>query len=436
MSTLNNEINNYINNVCSFIKNKKVHEEIKLELQSHIQDLIDEYISSGITKEESINKALMEMGPADVVGADLNKTHKTNSDWLLLIFTTSLILFGLYTMSFIQKVDSANSVVPNIMLKSILILLLSILISLVFIKIDFRSIKKYSKHIYVFSIVLMLFTHFTSPTVYGIRNYIIIGSFSFKTSDIACLLLIISLAGIFDNYNWNNKKSLFKGLVLVLAPCLLFILIPSLSSLILYLISAFSIMLLSGFKIKYMLVSISTLSVIFVGYLFLDPYRINRLLGFLTFLDPTRDPEGSTYIYNQIFNLKNSASIIGNQNIAALSSLPDAHTDFVLTSILYSFGWLIAIILSAVILAFIIRIIFIGNKTKNSYGKLLIFGICALFASQFIFCILSSLLLLPALGFTMPFISYGGTSLLINILAVSLINNIYKNRNIPYNSSI
>lgn len=59
MSTLNNKINNYINNVCSFIKNKRVHEEIKLELQSHAQDLIDEYISYGITEEESINKALI-----------------------------------------------------------------------------------------------------------------------------------------------------------------------------------------------------------------------------------------------------------------------------------------------------------------------------------------------------------------------------------------
>lgn len=436
MSTLNNEINNYINNVCSFIKNKKVHEEIKLELQCHIQDLIDEYSSSGITEEESINKALMQMGPADVVGSNLNKTHKTNSDWLLLIFTTSLVLFGLYTMSFIQKVYSANSVVPNITGKSILILLLSILISLIFIKIDFRSIKKYSKHIYVFSIVFMLLTYYACPPINGIRNYLLIGSFSFKISDIACLLLIISLAGIFDNYNWNNKESLFKGLALVLVPCLLFLLIRSPSPSILYLISAFSIMLLSGFKLKYMLASLSALSVIFVGYLFLDPCRINRLLGFLAFLDPTRDPEGSTYLYNQILNFKNSASIIGNQNISALSSLPEPHTDFVLTSILYSFGWIPVIILSTVILTFIVRIIFIGNKTKNSYGKLLIFGICALFASQFIFCILSGLLLLPSFGFTMPFISYGGTSLLINILAVSLINNIYKNRNIPYNPSI
>ncbi|KJZ95357.1 hypothetical protein ClosIBUN22A_CONTIG130g02612 [Clostridium sp. IBUN22A] len=67
---------------------------------------------------------------------------------------------------------------------------------------------------------------------------------------------------------------------------------------------------------------------------------------------------------------------------------------------------------------------------------MLIAGICTLFSFQFLFCILSSLSLFPALGFSMPFISYGGTGLLINILAVSLINNIYRNRNIKYNSTI
>lgn len=430
MSTVNTKINNYMDDVCSLVKNKKVHKEIKLELQCHIQDLIDEYISCGMTEEESVNKALLEMGPPHIVGEDLNKVHKANSDWMLIIFTTSIVLFGLYTLWFLQNSVSDN---VNFAEKSIIYLLISIFMSLIFIKIDFRNIKKYSKHIYIFSIALMVFTLFTSPVINGTKSFISIGGFSLRIPDIALFLLIISLAGIFDSYNWNNKKSLFKGIVLVFAPCLLFLLFPSIASLALYFIAAFSIMLLSGFKFRYMLAASGALAIILFGSVFYAHYRINRILAFLK---PTSDPEGSTYVYNQILNLKNSASIIGKQNGAALSSLPEAHTDFVLTSIIYSFGWLVAIILSIVIAAFIVRIIFIGAKTRSSYGKLLISGICALFASQFIFCILSALLLIPSLGFNMPFISYGGTSLLINILAVSLINNIYKNRNIPYGLSV
>lgn len=430
MSKLNNEVNNYINNVCSFVKNKKVHKEIKLELENHIQELTDDYISCGMSEEESLNKALLQMGPADVVGIDLNKVHKTNSDWMFLSITAALILFGLYTLSFIEKAALSNF---NIAKKSAFILLISIPIALIFMKIDFRSIKKYSKHIYAFSIVLLILTHFTSPTINGVRNYLSIGGFSFRISDIASLLLIISLAGIFDNYNWNSKKTMIKGGTLVFAPCLLFILIPSVASLIVYLIAAFSIMFLSGFKIKYMLSLLGTLIAVFLVSIFYEPYRLQRILGFL---NPAGDPEGSGYIYKQISNLKNSAGIIGNRNSSALSSLPEAHTDNVLTSIIYGFGWLIAIILCAVILVFIIRIIFIGKKTKNFYGKLLIAGMCTMLSSQFVFCILSGLSFFPAMGFTMPFISYGGTSLLTNIIAVSLINNIYKNRNVPYDLAV
>ena len=192
MSKLNNEVTNYINNVCSFVKNKKVHKEIKLELENHIQELTDDYISCGMSEEESLNKALLQMGPADVVGIDLNKVHKTNSDWMFLSITAALILFGLYTLSFIEKASLSNF---NIVKRSGFILLISIPIALIFMKIDFRSIKKYSKYIYTFSIVLLILTHFTSPTINGVRNYLSIGGFSFKISDIASLLLIISLAG-------------------------------------------------------------------------------------------------------------------------------------------------------------------------------------------------------------------------------------------------
>lgn len=432
MHTVDNEINNYLNDVCSFIRNKKAHKEIKTELNSHIEDLIDEYTSSGMSKEESIKHALLEMGSPKIVGTDINKAHRTNSDWILLIFTASLVVVGLYTTFFIENSSTRFLSTWDLSKNSIIMLIISILISVLFIKVDFRRIKKYSKFLYMFSTFLMLITYFIGPVVNGNKRFLSLGSFSVNVWDLASLLFIISLAGIFDNYNWNNNLCLLKGIILFIFPCLLFLLLPS-ASLVLYIISAISIMLLSGFKIKYIIILCSGLGTIFFTYLFSSEYRLYRILSFLY---PERDPSGNGYVYNQIFNLKNSAGITGNQNTAVLSNLPAAHTDFVLTSIIYSFGWIAAIALSAVIIAFIIRIIFIGHNTKNSYGKLLIYGICSLFLSQYIFSILSSLLLFPALGFTMPFISYGGASIIINVLAVSLINNIYKNRNNLHNSTI
>ena len=431
MQELNNEIDNYLDNVCSYIKNKKFHEEIKLELNDHIQDLVENYTSSGLTKEESTKKALLEMGSAEIVGIDLDNVHKANSDLMLLVFTASLIIFGLFTAYFIQ---STVSVPGNIVKKSFIIVLTGIIISLGLTKIDFRCIKKFSIYLYAFSIILMLSTRTIAPVINGTKRFISVGPLSFDASEIGCLLLIISLAGIFDNYRWDSKKSLFKGLIISLTPpCTLYYSFTSMSSFILCLISVASIMIFSGCKIKYIFLSYFSLALGFIYYIFSNHYRINRILAFF---NPANDPNGTGYVYSKILTLTKSAGMIGNHNSTTLSSLPNPHTDLVVTSVIYSFGWIGAIILFSIVVAFIIRIISIGIKIKDSYGKLLITGICTLFSFQFLFCILSSLSLFPALGFSMPFISYGGTGLLINILAVSLINNIYRNRNIKYNSTI
>ena len=77
----------------------------------------------------------------------------------------------------------------------------------------------------------MITLAFSMP-VYGMKRYLIIGAFSLDTLAVTPILLIISLAGIFDNYNWNNKKSLFEGLTLSFIPVILFIYLQSLSTII------------------------------------------------------------------------------------------------------------------------------------------------------------------------------------------------------------
>lgn len=103
--------------------------------------------------------------------------------------------------------------------------------------------------------------------------------------------------------------------------------------------------------------------------------------------------------------------------------------EFALTSTIHCFGWIVGILVIALVLSFIIRIGIISSNTKNTYGKLLISGLFMLFTIQFILNILANFSLSPILGISMPFISYGGTQLLINVLAISIINNVYKYRN-------
>ncbi len=426
----NEKIDKYIDDVCSYVKNKKVHKLIKVELLCHFDDIIEDCLNNGIEKEEAINKAILRMGSSEVIGNDLNKAHKTNSDWLLLSITTALVFFGMFTLGFIQKNSPMNSLeyYPNLLGKSFIYLIISISISLLFIKLDYRKLKKYSKFIYAFSIISMILAFFTTNMVNGVIGYIQIGNFSFNIFTLCTLLLIVALAGIFDNYDWSNKKHCFIGILLAILPSLLFVITPSISNASIYLLSAFTIMIISGFKIKYLILTISSLFVIFTAFLLSEAYRIER---FFAFSNPSKDPSSSGWIYNQLSSLNLSAGILGKGNNLTSVTLPEAHTDFVFTSIIYSFGWISGILLLAVILGFIIRIGFIGANTKDSYGKLLVSGICSLFAVQFLLSILANLSLSPILSVSMPFISYGGNQLLINILSIAIINNVYKQRNTP-----
>ena len=431
MSTIKDtDINKYIEDVCSYVKNKRVHKLIEVELLCHFDDIIEDYLDKGMSKDDAINKAILRMGSSKVVGDDLNNAHKTNSDWILLSITTLLVFFGMFTLAFVQKNSPMNSLeyYPNILAKSFIYLILSIAISLLFIKLDYRKLKKYSKFIYTFSILSMILGIFISSPVNGVIGYIQIGNFSFNLLSVNTLFLVVSLAGIFDDYDWNSKKHCFIGILLAIVPSLIFVITPSLSNATIYLLSAFTIMIISGFKIRYLILSISSLFAIFSAFLLSESYRVER---FFTFSNPSKDPSGAGWIYNQLSTLKNSAGILGNGSNLNSINLPEAHTDFVFTSIIYSFGWIAGIILLAVILGFIIRIGFIGSHTKYSYGKLLVCGICSLFAVQFLLSILANLSLSPILSVNMPFISYGGSQLLINILSISIINNVYKQRNTP-----
>lgn len=420
----NNKVNEYVNNVCKLIKNKKVHPEIKEELLTHINDIIEDYLEIGMSLDDATTKALTQMGSAEIIGYDFNKIHKSNSDLLLLIMTTFLIFFGFLNTVFLQF-NNIYSI--NYFSKLLLFLGISILLSLCILKLDYRILKKYSNKLYILSIILLLFTISFSSPVNGLKRWLVIGSFSIDILSITPVLLIIAIAGIFDNYNWNKKISLLKGLTLVFIPIILFISLTSLSTIIIYLISAFTIMHLSGFKLKHLIILSGALSSVFLLFILSADYRVRR---FFIFLNPGKDIDNTGWIYNQLNTLRNSAGLLGNGSNINNLSIPDSNMEFALTSIIYCFGWIAGILVIALVLAFIIRIGFIGSNTKNTYGKLLVSGLCALFSIQFVLSILANFSLSPILGISMPFVSYGGSQLIINIIAISIINNVYKFRNL------
>lgn len=430
----NKMVDEYINNVCSLVKNKKVHESIKEELISHIEEIVEEYIADGKPEEEAIKEALIQMGSFNIVGSSLNKVHKAAPDWILVVMTSLLISFGIATLGFMWRNNSVLGYPEGeyfriIITKAGINLIISIAVVIGILKIDYRSLNKYSKYIYSGTIFTSILGLFISSNVNGISGWIRIGPVSFNIMHIAPVLLVLALAGIFENYDWSTLKNILIGFSLSFGPCLIFLFSGSLPGLVIYIIAVTTLMIISGIKLRYIICSLGALGIAFIIFIFSVAYRVERLFAFL---NPANDPYGSGWVYNQLYMLRKSAGVFGQGGNYSLDIIPGADSEYILTYIIYTFGWIVGIILMALVLAFIIRIGFIGMNTKDRYGKLIVSGFCSLFATQFLLNILMNLNLAPLFSISLPFVSYGGTALIINMFVIGLIANVYKWRNTPY----
>ena len=438
MSTVNHpKIEKYIEEVCELIKNRRVHENIKDELIDHIEEIIEDYKDVGLTEEEAIDKALLQMGSSEVVGRDLDKVHKAAPDWILLGITGLFILVGIFTIGFIQKNNSTPLTLHfNFLGKTIIYALGGIILAAFLLKIDYRKFKKYSKYLYGGVMILLLYQIVFGRYLGCIMYQMFIGPIGFYAKDIIVLpfFLILALAGIFDKWNWKDTKSILEGVIIAFVPAMFFIFGNASGGMVIYTIAAITLMIISGLKLKHIIISFGVMGTIALFYMFSEPYAIERLY---TFFNPSLDPiHGIGGHYNQLVALRESAGLFGQGSNFARDMLPEIHTDFIFTYIVYSFGWIAGIILISLILAFIIRIGLIGKNTKESYGKLLVSGLCALFVVQFLLSISASLALFETISVSMPFISFGGSQFLINIIAISIVSNVYKWRNTPYNAKI
>lgn len=430
---INKKIDDYIEEVCGYVKNRKVHEEIKTELLTHIDEIICEYEASEYSEEESIDKALKHMGNPKEIGLGLNKAHKTKPDWILLGITAVLINIGLIAMYFIQKYQQHINTTGDYLGKSIIytIVGLSILIGLYFL--DYRSIRKYSIQIYIGTIIFFIMCFFwSSPFINGGRLWIGFGGITINYVQVALFTFIVSIAGIFHNYNWSGARNLIKGIVIGLFPTILFILVPSMVMAVTYMVAAFTIIILSGIKKIHFFGLVGSFSIVSLVYIFNEPYRVSRLLSFLNFKE---DPFGSGWIYNQLSNIREATGVIGNGINAEMVNIPEIHTEFIFNYILYTFGWVVIALLISIIMVFLIRMIGVAKGTKDNYGKLLISGFVAMFMVEFLWNILMNLGLAPVMGVAMPFLSYGGSQAVINMAVVGLVINVYKFKNVSFRNT-
>jgi cell division protein FtsW (lipid II flippase) len=425
----NNNVQEYINKVCMLIKNKDVHYDINLELQDHIQTLKEDFISSGLSEEEATEKALAHMGNPDLIGKELNKTHKARLSWGVIIPLLCFSIFGLVTMYFIQSSGAVSHAEDIQMFQKNLVFYvmgISFMVGLYFF--DYRRILPYSKGIYI-AVVLLLASQISLSIPINGSYYFHLGVITVNLIPYCLMLLVISLSGIFLTFEWHKPLEFIKALGLIIVPGLLMLRGP-ISFGFLYFIAVITLMIMSKARMYQVLLSVASPIVAIYTSLLLVPYRLRR---FTIFLDPASDPENSGWIYLQVKKAIASAGLFGKGFTLEPRTIPELHTDFIFTYIVHSFGWIIAAIVIAFIVVFLLKLMNIAKITKNSYGKLLVSAFIAILTTEFLLSLGMNFGISPMVGISLPFMSFGGSQLVINMIIVGLILSVYRRKDIRHN---
>lgn len=448
------QIKDFLDKVCNEIKYKPIRKEIGQELENHIEEAKEEFMKKGESEEVAIDKAIQEMGDAQNLGKQLNKIHKPKLDYKLLILLVILLCFT-FLVACIKTSAHLFSIgeIP-FFVKTIIFLIIGFVLGTVIYFMDYTKIAKYSNYIYVLASVLIIYAvTFSNYQVNGIPHINIGNIFTVSVNTVSMPLFLIAFIGFMQDFGKHKleigianiktitiDKNLIKIIILSVFSLMLLMTIPSMTSAFVLGISYFIIANIyitkkSKNKVLNMLKLWTVpciLGIIVITICILEPYRLDRImLSFYPELDPAGG--GWTGINKEI--IINSANLFGEaDDMSNAIELFDEGTSEAFISILAHCGWVVASLLVITIILISVKLIINSIKVKDSYGKMLIIGISCLFILQSVFNVLMNLNLWIEASFELPFVSYGGTGLIINMMCLALVLSVYRRKDILINT--
>ncbi|MDP1719252.1 MAG: FtsW/RodA/SpoVE family cell cycle protein [bacterium] len=325
-----------------------------------------------------------------------------------------------------------SSIGRGLFVSQLIWFLIAFVVMQVFAFIDWRPFFNYRWivfGVYVFSVLLLVATFFFAPTIRESRSWLVFGPVQFQTSEFAKLALIILLSYFFAKGHAGIARLgvLAKSFVYFAIPAVFVLKQPDLGSTVIIFSIWAGFLLVSGIKWRHLLVGLLLLSIlgVFGWTSFLKPYQKERIVAFL---NPSYSPLKINYGVIQSKIAIGSAGFFGKGygqgTQVQLRFLPAAETDFIFPAFVEEWGGLGGVFVLAAFTLLLFRIIFIGLQSQNNFSKLVCLGAVMLFLSQFTINVGSALGLLPVIGVTFPFFSYGGSSILINAMLLGIIQSI------------
>ena len=319
------------------------------------------------------------------------------------------------------------------MLHQLLFAFIGFLLMYICSKTDFKLYKKHANKILIGSFILLILVLIPGIGIVrnGSRSWFGIGPFGIQPSEIAKIAMIIFVSKYlskYDDYMDNIKEYSLPILLLVLFCFLLILLEPDFGSGAILVLSLVALIFTSKIKVSFF-VKIGFVGVLgVVGLIIAAPYRIARILAYL---NPWSDPLGSGFQIIQSLYAIGPGGLFGlglGNSIQKHFYLPEPQTDFIFAIISEELGFVGILIIASCYIVLFYNVIKISLETKDLFGKYLSFGLILELILQTLLNLLVVVGLIPVTGVTLPFLSYGGSSLLTCLIMIGIILNVAKNK--------
>jgi cell division protein FtsW len=298
-----------------------------------------------------------------------------------------------------------------------------------FMMFDYTRLKDFVKPIVIITILLLAAVFIPGIGKYsgGARRWIDFRLFLFNPSELAKISVIIYLSYILAKKQSKLEDFTFGILPPLLLVAVIFFIIlmqSGFSTAVLLLLVAMIMFFIGGASVKHLL-SILLLSVpVMVMFIVRVAYRLDRIFAYL---NPWDDPSGKGYHIIQSQQAFVNGGLLGlglGNSVQKIKKLPTPHTDFIFSIIAEETGILGAVILMSAFFLFFIRGMMIAVNCKDKFGQLLAFGIVSLITLHAILNMAIATGIIPTTGVSLPFISYGGSSMLMMAVGVGILLNI------------
>lgn len=357
----------------------------------------------------------------------MKKKILRNMEWGIVVCTILLIAIGLVALfSATQNSDYDE------LKKQIMWLAISVPIIVIIILIDYEFFNKISPVIYGLSILLLIAVLFTEP-INGATSWFSIGPFTLQPSEFAKIGIVLFLADIMVKLQKKDKEEINKfwklGIILitVAVPVLLIIKQPDYGTALAFISVLIFMLFAGGISKRYIFISILLIVILLpIAYFFILPEHAKTRID--VFLNPNIDPRGAGYNIIQSKLAIGAGEAFGmgllKGNQTQLGYLYPKTTDFIFAVIGEEMGFVVA---GAVILLYVVLIskaVHVAKTAKNDLGSYTAIGIAGIFFFHMIENIGMTMGLMPITGIPLPFVSYGGSSLLTNLILIAILLNI------------